>query len=256
MRTKYFIAFTVLASIALITGSSYTPPQELTAKQIVQKADEKVRGKSSRGEMTMNIVRPGWTRSITMKTWSKGDDYALIYITAPAKEKGKVFLKRQQEMWSWVPSINRMIKLPPSMMMQSWMGSDFKNDDLVKQSSIVKDYTHKILRSETVRGSDCWVIELKPKPEAPVVWGRIESWITKEGFHSIRGKYYDEDEYLVQTEEGFDIKKMGDREILTRMTIIPADEPGNKTELIFTNMEFDIPIDDSFFTQQNMKRVR
>lgn len=256
MKTRLIVGISAIATALVMLTAYNLPPQSLTAKQIVEKADQKVRGKSSKGSMTMNIERPGWKRSISMKTWSKGDEYAMIYITSPAKEKGKVFLKRKKEMWSWVPSINRMIKLPPSMMMQSWMGSDFKNDDLVKQSSIVKDYTHKILRSEKLRDMDCWVIELKPKPDAPVVWGRIETWITKSGYHMLRGKYYDEDEFLVHTENGYDIKHMGDRDIITRISIVPADEPGNKTELIFNEIEFDINIAESFFTQQNMKRVR
>jgi len=125
--------------------------QELSAKEIIDKADKKNRGETSQGTMAMKIVRPEWERNVEMKSWSKGDDYFLIYITAPAKDKGQVFLKRKKEMWNWVPSIERMIKIPPSMMMQSWMGSDFTNDDLVKQSSIVNDYTHTLLGEETIR---------------------------------------------------------------------------------------------------------
>ena len=125
--------------------------QELSAKEIIDKADKKNRGETSQGTMSMKIVRPEWERNVEMKSWSKGDDYFLIYITAPAKDKGQVFLKRKKEMWNWVPSIERMIKIPPSMMMQSWMGSDFTNDDLVKQSSIVNDYTHTLLGEETIR---------------------------------------------------------------------------------------------------------
>ncbi len=120
--------------------------QELTAKEIIDKADKKNRGDTQQGTMEMKIVRPDWERTVEMKSWSKGDDYFIIYITAPAKDKGQVFLKRKKEMWNWVPTIDRMIKIPPSMMMQSWMGSDFTNDDLVKQSSIVKDYTHTLFQ--------------------------------------------------------------------------------------------------------------
>jgi outer membrane lipoprotein-sorting protein len=249
-------ALLVFLILILSLGSSFSPPQQPTALDIIKKADEKMRGKSSQSEMTMSIVRPSWSRSISMKSWSKGDRFSMIYIMAPAKEQGKVFLKRDDEMWSWVPSINRLIKLPPSMMLQSWMGSDFKNDDLVRQSSIVNDYSHRILRSETLRGEDCWVIELTPKPEAPVVWGKIQSWITKGGFHAVKGLYYDEDGFLVQTENGFDIKSFGNREIVSRMEIVPADEPGNKTELTITAIVFDVAISDDFFSIQNMKTVR
>ena len=113
--------------------------------EIIRKADEKMRGTSSQGEFTMVIQRPTWSRGISMKNWTLGDEYSLVYITAPAKEKGQVFLKRQKEMWNWVPNIERMIKIPPSMMMQSWMGSDFTNDDLVRESSVVRDYKKKLL---------------------------------------------------------------------------------------------------------------
>src|SRR6056297_2767371 len=121
------------------------------AREIVQKADQLLRGESSYAEIKMLIHRPKWERTIEMKSWSKGDKYSLVYITAPAKERGQVFLKRENEMWNWLPSINRTIKIPPSMMMQSWMGSDLTNDDIVNESSLVKDYTHEILGKETIR---------------------------------------------------------------------------------------------------------
>ena len=145
--------------------------QKLTAKEIVKKADDKGRGQTSQGIMTLTIVRPGWSRSITLKSWSKGTDYSLIYVTAPAKEKGQVFLKRKTDMWNWVPSIERVIKVPPSMMMQSWMGSDFTDDDLVKESSLVVDYTQKLIGKEKVRDQECYKIELVPLPDAAVTWG-------------------------------------------------------------------------------------
>ncbi len=225
-------------------------------KEIVRQADEKFRGTSSEGEMSMVIERPSWSRTVTMKTWSLGNEYSLIYITEPAKEKGQVFLKRQKEMWNWVPNIERMIKIPPSMMMQSWMGSDFTNDDLVRESSLVKDYTHKLLGEETLEGYKCYRIELIPTEDAPVVWGKVVMWISKEELHWLKGEYYDEDGKLVNTEILSDIKKMDDRIMPTRLEMIPADEPGNKTILIFKNMKFNVKIDESFFSQQNMKRIR
>ena len=230
--------------------------QNLSPKDIVRKADDKNRGLSSKGEMTMTIVRPDWNRSVTMKAWSKGTDFAMVLITAPAKEKGQVFLKRRTEMWNWVPSIEKMVKIPPSMMLQSWMGSDFTNDDLVQQSSIVKDYTHKLLGKETVRGLECYKIELIPLPDAAVVWGKIITWITTTGFDMWKSEYYDEDMALVNTENAYDIKKMGDRSIPVRMEIIPVSKPGQKTVLEINTMQFNIAIEESFFSQQNMKKVR
>ena len=229
-------------------------PQD--ALDIIKKADEKSRGQTSQGEMSMTIVRPKWSRTVTMKTWSKGTDYFMIYITAPQKDAGQVFLKRKTDMWNWVPSIERTIKIPPSMMMQSWMGSDFTNDDLVKESSIIKDYTHKLLGTETVREKECYKIELIPKPDAPVVWGKIIAWVTKDEYDLWKALYYDEDGYLVNTQNYFNIKKMDDRSIPTKIEIVPAEKKGQKTLLELNNMKFNKPIDDGFFSEQNMKKIR
>jgi outer membrane lipoprotein-sorting protein len=230
--------------------------QDLTAKDIVRIADEKNRGETMQGEMSMTILRPKWERTISMKSWSKGDEYFMIYITAPAKEKGQVFLKVDKEMWNYVPTISRMIKIPPSMMMQSWMGSDFTNDDLVKQSSIVVDYNHNLLGEENVRGKNCYKIELIPHEDAAVVWGKIISWVTKDSFDLWKSEYYDEDGYLQNTQEAYDIKKFGDREIPSKMEIIPADKEEQKTILIIESSVFNEPIDDNFFSKQNMKKVK
>lgn len=225
-------------------------------EEIIRRADEKFRGNSSRGEMSMIIERPTWSREVTMKSWTLGNHYSLIYITTPAKEKGQVFLKRNKEMWNWVPTIERMIKIPPSMMMQSWMGSDFTNDDLVRESSLAKDYTHKLLGEEKMAGYDSYKIELIPNDDAPVVWGKIIMWVSKADYLWLKGEYFDEDGVLVNTEILTDIKQMGNRKMPTRLEMIPADKPGQKTIMIFRNIEFDVKIDESFFSQQNMKKVK
>jgi outer membrane lipoprotein-sorting protein len=242
--------------ILTVLGLSCFVSEAQNVGEIIRKADEKFRGESSRGQTTMIIERPNWSREISMKTWSLGNDYSLIYITSPAKEKGQVFLKRKNEMWNWVPTIERMIKIPPSMMMQSWMGSDFTNDDLVRESSLVKDYKHKLLGEETIEDYDCYKIELIPKPDAPVVWGKILMWVSKDEYHWLKGEYYDEDENLVNIEILSEIKTMDDREMPTRLEMIPAEKEGHKTVLIFDEIEFNVDLDESFFSQQNMRRVR
>lgn len=254
MNTKYLICGILLLCFCI--SFQNLNAQDLQAKEIVKKADEKSRGKTSHAEMTMTIVRPDWKRSISLRSWSKGSAYSLIYITAPAKEKGQVFLKRDKDMWNWVPSIERLIKISPSLMMQSWMGSDFTNDDLVKESSIIVDYTHKLLGEEVIRGKKCYKIELVPLPDAPVTWGKIIMWITTDGFNQWKVEYYDEDMNLVNIMNASDIKKMGDREIPTRLEMEPVNKKGNKTILETSFVEFDKPINDSFFSQQNMKRIR
>lgn len=230
--------------------------QTVSPRDLVDKANKLMQGESNYSEIKMTIQRPKWERTIAMKSWSKGTQYSLVYITEPVKEKGQVFLKREREMWNWVPSIDRMIKIPQSMMMQSWMGSDLTNDDLMAQSSIVDDYSHTLLGEETIDGHPCFKIELIPNDDAPVVWGKIITWISKSEFFTLKNEYYNEEEELVNTESLSNIRNVGDRTIPTRYTIIPADKPGQKTTLEFVQVRFNIKIDDSFFTIQNMKQVR
>ena len=227
-----------------------------SAKDIIIKADQKWQGLSQISSMEMTIVRPTWERTIAFKGWTKGRDYSLTLITAPAREKGQTFLKRQNEMWTWNPSINRLIKLPAAMMSQGWMGSDFTNDDILKESSIVVDYTHKIIGREEINGIMCHKIELIPTEEAAVVWGKIIKWISIDQTDQIKNEYYDEDEMLVKTDIASDIKLMGDRKIPTRIEVIPADKPGNKTIVIITNIKYNVKMDNSFFSQQNMKKLK
>jgi outer membrane lipoprotein-sorting protein len=241
--------------IALCAGFAHIDALGQDALEIIRKTDAKSRGDYAEQEMRMTIVRPDWTRSLTMKSWSKGTEYSLILITAPAKEKGQVFLKRQKEMWNWVPSIERMIKIPPSMMMQSWMGSDFTNDDLVRESSVVVDYTHALLGNEIIDGTDCWKIRLDPKPDAPVVWGKVIVWIDKK-YNERKAEYYDEDGNLVSTMNLSEIRMMHDREIPTRMEMIPAAEKNKKTVVEILSATYDKTIPESFFSIQNMKMVR
>lgn len=232
------------------------PLKAQTAKEIITQAEEKLRGNSSRSSLTVTIVRPNWTRKITTTSWSYGTEYALIYISDPARDAGTVFLKRDKEIWNWQPSIERTIKLPPSMMMQSWMGSDFTNDDLVRESSIVNDYTHKIVGDTVILGRECYKIELIPKPEAAVVWGKIYSYISKEELLQLKTQFYDEDGYLINVMEGFDIQTYDGRTLPRRLRMTPMETPDQYTEMTYEGLEFDIDVDPSFFSQQNMKRIR
>lgn len=227
-----------------------------TAKEIIEKADELTRGLSSEGEMTIQIVRPKWTREMTMKSWTLGTDYSLILITAPAKEKGTVFLKREKEIWNWLPSIERTVKLPPSMMMQSWMGTDLTNDDLVKESSIVTDYEHEIEKDTVYDGFDCWKLVLTAKPDAPVVWGSIVVYVAKENYIQLRSEFYDEDGFLVNIFTAHDIKEMGGRTIASRMEMVPVEKEGQKTVIIQNVLKFNTGVTADFFTTNQMKRLK
>jgi outer membrane lipoprotein-sorting protein len=249
MKQMFYLMFLAILRAIIVNGQNAT--------EIVKKADEKMRGEESGvSVMTMKIIRPTWERTVTFKSWSKGTKHSLVLIIAPAKEKGQSFLKIGNEMWNWNPTINRMIKLPPSMLAQGWMGSDFTNDDLLNESSIVVDYTHKLIGSEKISERDCYKIELMPLEEAPVVWGKIVLWISKDDFLQLKSEYFDEDGYLVKTEIAYDIKTIGGRVIPTKFELIPADKPGNKTILQLDEVRFNVPLQDSFFSQQNMKQLR
>ena len=255
MKYNIFVATLLVAIIGF--GFTTTNNGDPTAKEIIQKAEEVMQGvESSEGRIKMTITRPTWTREMEMKTWSKGTKYSLMLITAPARDKGTAFLKRDREMWNWQPSIDRTIKMPPSMMSQSWMGSDFTNDDLVNQSATVTDYDHKIVGKETIEGRECWKIELIPHEEAAIVWGKVFMWISKKDYLQLKTEFYDEDDYLVNTIYGKNIKNLGGKTLTTLMEVVPADDPGNKTTIEYLDLKFDTKISEGFFSVQNMKRVR
>lgn len=249
----YMIKIHILSVALLLVFGSV---RAQTAFEIIRQVDEKARGNSSFAEISMEIIRPGWTREIKMKSWAKGNEDALILVTEPARDKGIVFLKRDRELWNWQPSIDRVIKLPPSMMMQSWMGSDFTNDDLVKESSIQEDYTHSFLEEETIEGKLCYKIQLTPKEDAPVVWGKIITWVDKEDLVQLKVEFYDEDDDLINTMIGSNIQIMGGRLLPTKMEMIPADDPEKTTVITYSKLEFDIKMKEDFFSLQNMKRIR
>ncbi|MCA6075075.1 outer membrane lipoprotein-sorting protein [Fulvivirga sedimenti] len=226
------------------------------ATEIIKRVDAKMRGNSSSSTMTMKIIRPDWTREITMEGWSLGTTYSLILIKSPARDAGTAFLKREKEIWNWQPTIDRVVKLPPSMMSQSWMGSDFTNDDLVKESSVVYDYNHFIRGDTTINGYDSWKIEMIPKEDAAVVWGRIMIYVAKQDDIELLIRYYDEDNYLINTMVLSEIREMDGRVIPTRMDMIPAENPDQRTVIIYQEMEFNIDLSESYFSIQNMKRMR
>lgn len=253
MRTINFLSSLL---ILIISMASVSAQENLDAKTIIQRSDEKLKGETNTAELKMTIVRPTWKREMQLKTWGKGDDYSLILVTAPARDKGTAFLMREKEIWNWQPSIDRVIKLPPSMMMQSWMGSDFTNDDLVKQSSMVEDYIHELLGRETIDGRDCYRIQMTPKEDAAVVWGKLLIWIDVEEYMQMKIEFYDEEDYLINTMYGKAVKEMDGKLLPSILEVIPADEEGNKTVIEYLSLDFGVPLKESFFSVQNMKRVR
>lgn len=246
MKSSFWLVLSLITSLLSAQDAS----------EIIKKVDQKMRGNSSSSDMTMKIIRPDWSREISMKGWSLGTDFSLILITAPARDQGTAFLKRDKELWNWQPTIDRVVKLPPSMMTQSWMGSDFTNDDLVKESSIVNDYNHFIRGDTTITNRDSWKVELIPREDAPVVWGRILIYVSKADYIELLVKYYDEDDFLINTMILSDIREIGDRVIPTQMDMIPAENPEHRTVILYNDIQFDIDISEDFFSIQKMKRIR
>lgn len=226
------------------------------ATEFVRKADERAKGKSSYAEITIRIERPSWTRELALKAWTRGSDASLILITAPAKDKGVAFLRRKKEVWNWIPSIERNIKLPPSMMSQSWMGTDFTNDDLVKEASIVEDYTQRFSGDTVLEGRACAQITLVPKPGAAVVWGKVILSIDRKDYLLLAAEYYDEDGVLVNSLRASEVGMLGGRLLPARMEMIPADKPHNRTVLIYSKLQFDLPLQDDFFSPNRLPQLR
>jgi len=247
------IQFLIISMLALFTTMQAIAQDP---KAIIQRMEENFRGDASYNEMSMETVRPRYTREITMRSWALGDDYSLIVVTAPARDEGTAFLKRGNEIWNYVPNIDRTVKMPPSMMSQSWMGSDFSNDDLVQGSSTVDDYKHRFLGKETVDGVETYKIELIPLPETPVAYDKIYYWISTGSYLPVKVENYDEFGDLVSTINFSEVKNMGGRKIPTVMEMIPHGRRGHKTIIRTHKADFDIQLRESFFTQQNMRNVR
>lgn len=256
MEKIQLIKFVIGIVICTISYIPIHSQQNLSAKDIVKKADDNMRGKTSKADITIQIIRPTWSREMNMKAWTKGEEYSMILVTSPAREKGTVFLKRIKEVWNWIPSIERTIKLPPSMMSQSWMGTDFTNDDLVKEASSVSDYEHKLLGIETFSGKTCYKIEMIPKSSAAIVWEKVIVWIDTADFLQLKAEFYDEDGELVNIMNSSDIKVLGGKKITSKIEMFPTDKEGHSTVIIYNDIIFDAPISDNFFTTRNMKQLK
>lgn len=242
-----------LPLIILFTCSfSFAYPQSAT--DIIQKADEKMRGKTSQAELIIRTTRPSWSREMRIRSWMKANAFALLLVQSPPKDKGIVYLKRKKEVWNWMPILERIIKLPPSMMTNSWMGTDFTNDDLVKESSVVDDYDHRLLGDTVLDGKNCYKLELIPKPNTAVVWGKLLVVIDKKDLLELYTEFFDEEGKLTNTMRGSDIRMMDGRLIPTRIEMIPADKKGHKTEIIYLSVQFNRQIDDNFFSIERIKQ--
>ncbi len=223
-----------------------------SAQEIIQKVEDNLRGESAQMELSMIVHTSRGKRTMKMQSYSVGDEKSFIKILYPLKDRGITFLKIDDTMWQYVPRIERIIKIPASMMLQSWMGSDFSNDDLVKESSIAEDYRQKLLASD----AESYTLELLPKEQAAVVWGRLQMRVSKKYFLPTEVKYYDEKGTLIRILSYKEVKKLGDRFYPTYWVMLPQTEEkkGRKTEVIVKDATFNEAIDPAYFTKRALKR--
>ena len=240
--------------VLALGAAAAAPAPAVNAHAVVDRVDRLLRGESSEGEMTMAVVTRRWTRTLAMTVWSEGRDKALVKVTAPPKEAGTATLKTGTEIWNYLPKIDRTIRVPTSMMMASWMGSHFTNDDLVKDSQLVRDYEIAPGFAGARDGVDVWEFVLTPRPTAAVVWGRIELQVRQTDLMPTWARYYGDDGALKRTVTFGNYRMMGDRFVPTRMAVTPADKPDESTILTYTRLAFDVKLPADTFTLGALKR--
>ena len=249
---RHLTTFTALLVAAIASHAAETAHD---ARDIVRAAVDHWRGLSSYSEMSMVIHRPDWERSMTMQAWTKGDKQSLVRVIEPKKDRGNGTLTDDNSMWTFSPKVNRVIKIPSSMMGQSWMGSDFSNKDVARADDIIDQYDHTLLGTEDEDGITVYEIRSVPHEEAAVVWGREELRIRADHV-VLEHRFYDQDGELVKALETLEIEDMGGRTIASRQRMAKADAPGEWTEIAVNSVEYDIDIRDSVFTLSNLRNPR
>jgi outer membrane lipoprotein-sorting protein len=234
----------------------FAPPVHAQdAAALVKAAIEYWRDVSSYAVSEMTIQRPDWQRTMTVRVWTRGDKESLVRVIAPPKDAGNATLLNDNDMWSFNPKINRVIKIPASMMNQGWMGSDFSNNDLAKADDLLEQYTHKLLATETKDGHKVYVIESIPKDTAPVVWGR-EVVHVRDDYLLMRHEFYDQSNVLTKRLVALDIKTMGGKPVVARERMQRMDKPGEWTEVNLKEARFNVNLPASMFTLANLRNPR
>ena len=224
--------------------------------EIIDRVDRLMRGDSSRGVATMEVVTEHWEREMTMEIWSLGTEYSLVRLRAPRRDAGTATLMAEDDIWNYLPKVDRTIKIPASMMGGAWMGSHFTNDDLVKESRLIDDYDVEMAFEGDRDGVAVWELRLTPKPEAAVVWGHMEFQVRQADSAPLWARYYDEDGELARTMAYSAFSEMGGRIVPGVMDMRPADKPEERTTIRYEELEFDIDLDRSFFSLRTLQRGR
>ncbi len=206
--------------------------------------------------MSMEVIRPQWNSEISFMAWTKTDHLALVAITGPARERGQSFLKRGGELWHYIPSIEKTVKMSGVLLAQSWMGSDFSIEDVLQTRSFAYNYTSRLIGQKMLDDNPCYHIELTPRPGTAVVWGSVHTWITTAGYNQVRVEFFDQQGQLVQVMEASEFTSWQGRSLPSRIQMTPLAKPGNKTILHVNKYVFGQDLDDGFFSLQQMRRIR
>ena len=229
--------------------------EEPDVQKIVDSVDKLYRSGTSRSEVEMTIVSEHWERTFAMNIWTKGMDKTFIHITSPKKDAGIATLRIENAMWNYLPKINKVMKIPPSMMMSSWMGSDFTNDDLVKESSMIRDYNIRLITPADAV-PDHYYIELVPKKDIVIVWAKIILVVRKKDYIPIEQSYFDEKGRKMRIMTFSEIKKFGSRSLPSVLEMKPLNKPKKKTVIHYRDFEFDVKLKSDVFTLRNLQRKR
>ncbi len=240
--------------VLVLLSSSSTFASNLNPEKILNSVDDIYRSNASYGILTLLVTTRNWQRTLTLEQWSKGKDKHLIRVLKPKKEKDLTTLRVDNNVWNYMPKVKRVVKIPSSMMASSWMGSHFTNDDLVKQSRMVKDYTFSITYEGKREGKNIVEISCFPKKNAAVVWGKVEVVVYRDDFIPLRIIYYDEDLQLSRTLDFANIQMMDGKMIPAQMTMIPVDEPGESTAIQWKKIQFNLAISDDFFSLRKLQQ--
>ena len=246
-----------LAAILMLACMSTTAHamDQAELDRIIDNVDRLFRSDTSWARVTMRIETPDWQRSLDMEIWTEGLDRTFVRISSPRKEAGTATLRIENEMWNYFPKINKVMKVPPSMMMSSWMGSDFTNDDLVKESSMKKDYSGSLL-SPPGAEEGFYYVEFIPREDSPIVWGRIVVQVRKQDYIPVRQEFFDERGRLMRVMVLSDIRPLGGRVIPAVMELIPVNKEGNRTIVTYTDAVFDKELPADVFSLRNLQKIK
>ena len=249
MQVKKWYGFLVfLIALGLYDASASAQ----NAAEVVHKIDQLYRADSSHGKMEMLIATPNWQRTLVMEVWSRGVDRTLVRIEKPAKEQGVATLRIGNEMWNYLPKTNKVIKIPPSMMMSSWMGSDFTNDDLVKEFTFLDDYRFEFVHPGDAVDGEIY-INCIPKEDRPIVWGNVLIAVRQDNLLPVWQKYFDEGKELMRTLNYSEVKELGGRKIPVTMEMIPATKEGHRTSVRYQEITFNADLSEDFFSLRNLR---